>query len=64
MNSEKVTTAIEMICEEGCTSVNNIIIALENGEQSKYTTDLDKNEAQAVLNELKAIMAIYERNSK
>lgn len=62
MNSEKVTKVIEMICEEGCTSVNNIIIALEKGEPSKYTTDLDNNEVQVVLIELKEIMAVYERN--
>ena len=62
MNSEKVTKVIEMICEEGCTSVNNIIIALEKGEPSKYTNDLDKNEVQLVLIELKEIMAVYERN--
>jgi hypothetical protein len=62
MNSEKVTKVIEMICEEGCTSVNNIIIALEKGEPNKYTTDLDNNEVQFVLIELKEIMAVYERN--
>lgn len=62
MNSEKVTKVIEMICEEGCTSVNNIIIALEKGEPSKYTTNLNKNEVQVVLIELKEIMAIYERD--
>lgn len=62
MNSEKVTKAIEMICEEGCTSVNNMIITLEKGEPSKYTRNLDQKELQAVLLELKAIMAVYDRD--
>ena len=62
MNSDKITQAIEHICAEGCTSVNNIIITLEKGEPNKHTEQLDEQEVQTVLLELKTIMAVYERD--
>jgi len=60
MNNKNIEKAIETICYSGCTSVNNIIAALENGKTIDQSKDLSKEEIEILIKELKAIMAVYE----
>ena len=57
-----VRSRIESICELGCDRVNEIIDTLEAGDSVEEVYGLDKTEQQDVLNELKAIMAVYDDN--
>ena len=50
---------ITQICELGCTRVTEIITLLEQGQATPETNDLPENERLQVLDELKAIMAVY-----
>ena len=52
---------IESICELGCDRVNEIIDALEHGSSVEETRGLDKSDQHQVLAELKAIMAVYDK---
>jgi hypothetical protein len=54
-------TTIESICEQGCEKVNAVIAALESGHAVEETAELAGTEEQQVLYELKAIMAVYDR---
>ena len=54
-------TLIETICERGCSTVNEIIAALESGNPVEEFTNLDNAERQQILFELKQIMAVYDR---
>ena len=60
MNQQKVTQAVETICEMGCTSVNAIITSLESGNTVKGFEHFEAAEITALTNELKAIMKVYE----
>ncbi len=57
-----VQSIIESICELGCDRVNEIIEALECGDSVEETRDLDHNDQQRVLMELKVIMSVYNNN--
>jgi len=57
-----VQSRIESICELGCDRVNEIIDTLEAGDSVEEVNGLDKTKQQDVLNELKAIMAVYDDN--
>lgn len=61
MNHDKISKALESICNQGCTVVNNVIDAMENGVQPDETSDLSAKERDALLEELKKIMSIYNR---
>jgi hypothetical protein len=50
---------ITQICELGCTRVTEIIVILEQGQSTPETDDLPQCERTQVLDELKAIMAVY-----
>jgi hypothetical protein len=54
-------TLVESICELGCERVNEIITELESGNSVQQTTNLAFDERQKILSELKAIMAVYDR---
>lgn len=62
MNQKKVAKAIEEICAHGCIRVNEIIIELENGQGIDYTRELTDEETFSLLAELKAIMAVYDKD--
>ncbi len=62
MNQKKVAKAIEEICAQGCIRVNEIIIELENGQGIEYTQELTDEETFSLLAELKAIMAVYDKD--
>ena len=57
-----VRTTVESICERGCERVNEIITELESGRHVPETAGLSAPDQQTVLSELKAIMAVYDRN--
>ncbi len=60
MNQAKTDQCIETLCQRGCAEVLNIIRALERGESLPELLGLDPLERRTVLQELKAIMAVYE----
>jgi hypothetical protein len=59
MNHEKIDHCIETLSLRGCTEVCEVIRLLEEGEALPETAELNDDEREAVLNELKAVMAIY-----
>lgn len=61
-NNEKLQHIIEQICTNGCDRVNEIIEQLEHNHCIDETSTLDKDESRIVLQELKAIMAVYEQD--
>ena len=52
---------VETLCESGCENVNGIIENLSRNQTSKETRDLDEQEKEMVLNELKNIMSVYDQ---
>jgi len=60
MSHEKVSKAVEAICNQGCTVVNEIIETLEQGEDITETNQLTPAERGELLHELKTIMRVYE----
>ena len=62
MSSEpdKVELCIEALCLQGCTKVFAKIEALKKGQEIRETVSLNESERQSVLNELEAIMAVYD----
>lgn len=61
MDSHKVTECIDNLCQSGCDVVRATIKALESDLPVSQTRDLNLQERQAVLDELKSIMAVYDR---
>jgi len=62
MESEKVTRCVESLCQSGCDAVRATIRAMEAGEPVAQSEGLSTEERQAVLVELQAIMAVYDRD--
>lgn len=60
MDSDKVNQCVEALCKCGCEAVRATISNMEMGIELEQTRDLDKQEAAIVLDELKAIMAVYD----
>jgi len=60
MNQQKVIRAVETICSTGCASVNAIIQILELNNTLEGFEDFTDAEINALKNELKSIMAVYE----
>ncbi len=59
MNQDKINQCVEALCALGCRTVSSIIRELEYGAPLAQTAHLDADERQAVLAELKSIMAVY-----
>jgi len=59
MLNRQVEHAVEILCHQGCQAVWSVISALERGETLPETAGLEAYEVQAVIGELKAIMAVY-----
>lgn len=53
---------VEALCETGCQNVNTIIEKLESGGHLEETEALSEQERQMVLNELRSIMEVYDKN--
>ena len=52
---------IEQLCAAGCQTVNEHIASIEAGQVPREMQALNREDRQLVLNELKTIMAVYER---
>jgi hypothetical protein len=60
MNQQKIEQAVTLICDQGCVRIRVLIQLLDTGEAIQETIELNEAERQAVLAELKSIMAIYD----
>lgn len=56
---KRVDSCVEVLCQKGCSKVWGDIEALEAGQLLPETTGLSDSEIQAVLRELKSVMAVY-----
>ena len=61
LDAERVSRTIDTLCAQGCNAVRDIIAALESGAAPGIIAELNDEERQAVLRELKTIMAVYDR---
>lgn len=59
MNRAKIDHCVETLSLRGCTEVCEVIRLLEEGTPLFETTELTDDEREAVLNELKSVMAVY-----
>jgi hypothetical protein len=62
MKSRLVESCVEQLCRKGCKAVWDDIAVLEEGERIPETRRLSAEENRAVLRELKAIMAVYDKS--
>lgn len=60
MNHRLIEQCVENLCRKGCRAVWADIEALESGRRLPETAGLSTVERQAVIRELRAIMAVYE----
>lgn len=58
--SLKLNQRIEAVCEAGCEAVRASIKTLESGHDETLTQDLNNEERQIILTELKIIMSAYD----
>ena len=63
LSSEQVTQCIDALCQCGCEAVRATITAMEAGIVVPQVDILDEDERRMVLQELKAIMAVYDARS-
>lgn len=60
MSLENTNLCVEAICQCGCEAVRAVITALEAGEPVSQVQGLEPHEQRRVLDELKAVMAVYD----
>ena len=60
MRQNQIETCIESLCERGCEEVRRVIGRLESGGDVPQTAPLSPAERAAVLDELRAIMSVYD----
>lgn len=60
MSSEQVSQCIEVLCQCGCEAVRATITAMESGAVVPQVQTLSEEQRKMVLNELKAVMAVYD----
>lgn len=61
MNKRKVDACVDALALLGCRKVTEIIGRLETGDVVTEADGLTAEETKAVLDELKMIMAVYDR---
>lgn len=59
MEHQKLTEYLELLCQSGCDAVNATIEAMEKNQSTALTEELTPEERNLVLQELKAIMSVY-----
>ena len=59
-HSEQINQCIEALCNTGCDTVRATIRTLEEGLPLPQTKGLNKEERRIVLEEIKAVMAVYD----
>ncbi|WP_198265008.1 hypothetical protein [sulfur-oxidizing endosymbiont of Gigantopelta aegis] len=60
MDHQKLTECLETLCQSGCETVNATIVAMEENQTISAVDGLNADEYQRVLQELKAIMSVYQ----
>lgn len=61
MDQEKINHCVEVLCNKGCREVTRTIGVMERNESLPETAVLTVEEHAAVLHELQAIMAVYDK---
>ena len=61
IDTEKVDHALELICQNGCGRVWEIIEGIEQGELPTSASELNAAEQALLLEELTAVMRAYQR---
>ncbi|TNF32618.1 MAG: hypothetical protein EP315_09360 [Gammaproteobacteria bacterium] len=64
MSHDNISQALEAICHLGCKEVNDIIESMKNGVCPQQASHLSALEKDLLLEELKNIMAVYERKKR
>ena len=60
MDQDKISRCVELVCEKGCVAVTATIQMLETAISVPEAATLNEMELVSLLQELKAIMAVYE----
>lgn len=60
MDQRKIDGCVELLSRQGCAEVRRIIAALEDGAGFAELAGLSGQEREAVLRELKSVMAVYD----
>ena len=60
MDSKQVNQCVDALCQCGCDAVRATIEAMESGAEVPQVETLNKEEREVVLDELKAVMAVYD----
>jgi hypothetical protein len=63
LSSEQVSQCIDALCQCGCDAVRATISAMESGVVVPQVETLSSEERAKVLDELKAVMAVYDARS-
>lgn len=61
MDQQRIAQCVELLCQEGCNDVRATIVRIESGIEVPLMAGMPTEEVEAVLAELKAIMAVYDR---
>ncbi|MDH5425955.1 MAG: hypothetical protein OEY29_13250 [Gammaproteobacteria bacterium] len=64
--SEYKTTSecLELICKQGCTVVRDVIVSLEQKNKVDGLDQLNDEQKQQLLSELKTVMSVYDESDK
>jgi hypothetical protein len=60
LSSEQVSQCVDALCQCGCDAVRATISAMESGALVPQVESLSETERERVLDELKAVMAVYD----
>jgi len=61
MDKPQIAQCVELLCQSGCREVRTTINRMETNQTVSQVDALDDDERRQVLEELKAIMAVYDR---
>lgn len=61
MLKQELQTIVDSLCADGCKAVSRYISEIEAGKSPPAMRALNPTEREAVLSELRSIMAVYDR---
>jgi len=61
MLNTRLQTIVDRLCADGCQAVTQYIADIEAGRLPPALQNLEPEEQQAVLAEIKSVMAVYEQ---